>query len=167
MFCCGVVQAAAMAKAMAAKAAEEAAAKAAAKAAEEAAVVKAKAAKAAEEAAARAAEEAAVAKAQVAREKVSCTCVRCVWRLCPAQLLLLLLLLCHGVLILSCCDVPLSRCLCGVLLSLKMLTSVHVTCCFAHTAFVMVQWRIFFEMACFEYVSVVDTGTAAGAREGE
>ena len=48
MFCCGVVQAAAMAKA---------------------------AAKAAEEAAAKAAEEAAVAKAQVAREKVSCTCV--------------------------------------------------------------------------------------------
>ena len=145
MFCCGVVQAAAMAKAMAAKAAEEAAAKAAA----------------------RAAEEAAVAKAQVAREKVSCTCVGCVWRLWPAQLLLLLLLLCHGMLILSCCDVPLSRCLCGVLLSLKMLISVHVTCCFAHTAFVMVQWRIFFEMACFEYVSVVDTGTAAGAREGE
>jgi len=31
----------------------------------------------------------------------------------------------------------------------------------------MVQWRIFFEMACFEYVSVVDAGTAAGAREGE
>ena len=46
MFCCGVVQAAAMAEA-----------------------------KAAEEAAAKAAEEAAVAKAQVAREKVSCTCV--------------------------------------------------------------------------------------------
>ena len=143
MFCCGVVQAAAMAKA-AAKAAARATA----------------------EAAAKAAEEAAVAKAQVAREKVSCTCVGCVWLL-PAQLLLLLLLLCHGMLILSCCDVPLSRCLCGVLLSLKMLTSVHVTCCFAHTAFVMVQWRIFFEMACFEYVSVVDTGTAAGAREGE
>ena len=148
MFCCGVVQAAAMAKAMAAKAAEEAAAKAAA------------------EAAAKAAEEAAVAKAQVAREKVSCTCVGCVW-LWPAQLLLLLLLLCHGMLILSCCDVPLSRCLCGVLLSLKMFISVHVAGCFAHTAFVMVQWRIFFEMACFEYVSVVDTGTAAGAREGE
>ena len=147
MFCCGVVQAAAMAEAKAAKAAEEAAAKAA------------------EEAAARAAEEAAVAKAQVAREKVSCTCVGCVW-LWPAQLLLLLLLFCHGMLILSCCDVPLSRCLCGVLLSLKMLTSVHVTCCFAHTAFVMVQWRIL-KMACFEYVSVVDTGTAAGAREGE
>ena len=127
MFCCGVVQAAAMAKAMAAKAAEEAAAKAAA------------------EAAAKAAEEAAVAKAQVAREKVSCTCVGRVLRLWPAQLLLLLLLLCHGMLILSCCDVPLSRCLCGVLLSLKMLTSVHVTCCFAHTAFVMVQWRIFFK----------------------
>jgi hypothetical protein len=69
-------------------------------------------AKAAEEAAARAAEEAAVAKAQVAREKVSCTCVGCVWRLWPAQLLLLLLLFCHGMLILSCCDVPLSRCLC-------------------------------------------------------
>ena len=45
MFCCGVVQAAAMAEAKAAKAA------------------------------AKAAEEAAVAKAQVAREKVSCTCV--------------------------------------------------------------------------------------------
>ena len=42
MFCCGVVQAAAMAEA---------------------------------KAAAKAAEEAAVAKAQVAREKVSCTCV--------------------------------------------------------------------------------------------
>ena len=116
MFCCGVVQAAAMAEA--------------------------KAAKAAEEAVARAAEEAAVAKAQVAREKVSCTCVGCVW-LWPAQLLLLLLLFCHGMLILSCCDVPLSRCLCGVLLSLKMLISVHVAGCFAHAAFVMVQWRIF------------------------
>ena len=110
MFCCGVVQAAAMAEA---------------------------------KAAAKAAEEAAVAKAQVAREKVSCTCVGCVWRLWPAQLLLLLLLFCHGMLILSCCDVPLSRCLCGVLLSLKMLISVHVAGCFAHAAFVMVQWRIF------------------------
>ena len=130
MFCCGVVQAAAMAKAMAAKAAEEAAAKAAA------------------EAAAKAAEEAAVAKAQVAREKVSCTCVGCVWRLWPAQLLLLLLLLCHGVLILSCCDVPLSRCLCAVVLSRKMLTSVHVAGCFAHAAFVMVQWRIFYIARC-------------------
>ena len=132
-----------MAEAKAAKEAEEAAAKAAAKAAEEAAVVKAKAAKAAEEAAARAAEEAAVAKAQVAREKVSCTCVGCVLRLWPAQLLLLLLLLCHGVLILSCCDVPLSRCLCAVMPSRKMFISVHVACCFAHAAFVMAQCRIF------------------------
>ena len=131
MFCCGVVQAAAMAEAKAAEEAE------------------------------------AAAKAQVAREKVSCTCVGRVLRLWPAQLLLLLLLLCHGMLILSCCDVPLSRCLCGVLLSLKMLISVHVAGCFAHAAFVMVQWRFFIEMACFEYVSVVDTGTAAGAREGE
>ena len=112
MFCCGVVQAAAMAKA-AAKAAEEAA-----------------------------------AKAQVAREKVSCTCVGRVLRLWPAQLLLLLLLLCHGVLILSCCDVPLSRCLCAVVLSRKMLTSVHVAGCFAHAAFVKVQWRIFYIARC-------------------
>ena len=109
MFCCGVVQAAAMAEA-----------KAAAKAAEEAA-----------------------AKAQVAREKVSCTCVGRVLRLWPAQLLLLLLLLCHGVLILSCCDVPLSRCLCAVMPSRKMFISVHVACCFAHAAFVMAQCRIF------------------------
>ena len=109
MFCCGVVQAAAMAEAKAAEEAE------------------------------------AAAKAQVAREKVSCTCVGVgrVLRLWPAQLLLLLLLLCHGVLIFSCCDVPLSRCLCAVVLSRKMLTSVHVACCFAHAAFVMVQWRIF------------------------
>jgi hypothetical protein len=49
-----------------------------------------------------------------------------------------------------------------------MLISVHVAGCFAHAAFVMVQWRIFLKkMACFEYVSVVDAGTAAGAREGE
>jgi hypothetical protein len=27
--------------------------------------------------------------------------------------------------------------------------------------------HFFKKMACFEYVSVVDTGTAAGAREGE
>ncbi len=62
---------------------------------------------------------------------------------------------------------PLSRCLCAVVLSRKMLISVHVAGCFAHAAFVMVQWRFFIEMACFKYVSVVDTGTAAGAREGE
>ena len=43
----------------------------------------------------------------------------------------------------SCCDVPLSRCLCAVVLSRKMFISAHVACYFAHAAFLMVQWRIF------------------------
>ena len=53
------------------------------------------------------------------------------------------------------------------MLSRKMLTSVDVAGCFAHAAFVMVQWRMCLNCLFVNIVAVVGAGTGAGAREGE